>query len=49
MRKLNENGQALAEYGVILALVAACGIAALTLFGSGVLSLWSDFIDRWPV
>lgn len=48
MRKPNENGQALAEYSLILALVVVGGIAALMLFGGGVLALWSDFVDNWP-
>lgn len=48
MRKPNENGQALAEYSLILALIVVVGIAALMLFGGGVLGLWSDFVDSWP-
>lgn len=49
MRRLNQEGQALAEYSIILALVVIGTIAGLTILGGGILAFWSDFVDNWPV
>lgn len=42
----DERGQALAEYGLILALVAVVAVAALTLLGTNVSQNLQDVADE---
>lgn len=44
----NKKGQGLVEYAVILFLVAAAAVGALTTFGGRVASLYSTIISSWP-
>lgn len=44
----DERGQALAEYGLILALVVVVAIASVITFGDAVLKLWNDAVAAWP-
>ncbi|MDO8615847.1 MAG: Flp family type IVb pilin [Dehalococcoidia bacterium] len=49
-RKLirREDGQAIAEYALILALVALVATAALTLLGLAISSSVQNLVDSWP-
>ncbi|WP_333870893.1 Flp family type IVb pilin [Desulforamulus putei] len=42
---LNEEGQGMAEYGLIIALIAVVVIAALTLMGQKIYQKFSDVND----
>lgn len=41
-----EDGQALAEYALILGLVALVSIAAMGLLGAAITAQFTDFIDQ---
>lgn len=43
-----EDGQALAEYGLILALVAVACIAALGLLAAGIIGVFGDITAAFP-
>ena len=44
MRK-NEQGQTMAEYGLIIALVAVVVIVAISLLGTNLSQLWTELAD----
>lgn len=44
----SESGQDLAEYGLLISLIALVVVAAVTLFGSGVLALFQRITDNLP-
>jgi pilus assembly protein Flp/PilA len=41
----NEKGQTMAEYGLIIALVAVVVIVAITLLGTNLSQLWTELAD----
>ena len=45
---LNESGQGMAEYALILALVATACVAALSAYGGGVKGLYERSIGEMP-
>ena len=47
-RMEREEGQALAEYGLILALVAIACIAALGLLAAGIIGVFGDITAAFP-
>jgi len=47
-RMEREDGQALAEYGLILALVAIACIAALGLLAAGIIGVFGDITAAFP-
>lgn len=48
-RKLHgEGGQSLVEYALILLLAALGAIAGLTLFGNGLLNIYTSIVTQFP-
>lgn len=47
LRVKNERGAAMAEYGLLLALVALAAFASLVLFGDSLLGLFTDATDEF--
>jgi len=45
LRLSNEEGQTMAEYGLIIALVAVVIITAITLLGTNLSNLWVQLAD----
>lgn len=45
MRNNDEQGQTMAEYGLIIALVAVVVIVAITLLGTNLSQLWTELAD----
>ncbi|MCF0133726.1 MAG: Flp family type IVb pilin [Mogibacterium sp.] len=45
---INESGQGMAEYGLILALIAIACITALSVYGGGVKGLYERSIGEMP-
>ena len=43
----NEEGAALAEYGILVAFIAIVAIVAVTFFGSKISSKFSDLANRF--
>lgn len=44
----NEEGQGMAEYGLILALIAIVVIGALTFMGTGIEKVFDDIVAKLP-
>lgn len=45
---VEEEGQSLVEYGMLISLIALVAVAAVTLFGGKVVAMWSDNNNRFP-
>lgn len=45
----HQQGQGLAEYAIILMLIAIVLIAIVAIFGEQVSSLFSEVVAQWPV
>lgn len=45
---MNERGQALSEYGVILGIVLVAVITVLALFGEAIVGVFNDIISSLP-
>jgi pilus assembly protein Flp/PilA len=43
-----EEGQGLAEYGLILVLIAIGVVALVSVFGNQVQDLYSEVMSKWP-
>ena len=43
-----EDGQTLVEYGMLISLIALVVIAAVTVFGGKVGSMWGNNADKFP-
>ncbi|MGH2729953.1 MAG: Flp family type IVb pilin [Actinomycetota bacterium] len=43
-----EDGATAVEYGLMLALIAAVIVGAVTLLGGDVTAIFQDMVDRWP-
>lgn len=43
-----ESGQGLAEYALIISLVAIVIILIVTIFGESIVDLYQQVIDAWP-
>jgi len=48
MRHREEEGQSLAEYGLILALIAVAAITALTMLGGGIAGTLQEVASKLP-
>ena len=44
----SERGQGLTEYSLMLVLVAAVAVAALTAIGGGLGNLYTTIVSSWP-
>lgn len=44
----DQRGQDLAEYGMLLALIAIVVIVAVTLLGNGIAAFWTSIVDVFP-
>jgi len=44
----DEDGQTLVEYGLLISLIALVVIAAMTLFGRSVKTMWGNNASRYP-
>ncbi|MGP4105697.1 Flp family type IVb pilin [Virgibacillus sp. L01] len=45
---IEEEGQGMVEYGLILGLIAVVVIAALTLVGTDIKTLFNDIVSKLP-
>jgi pilus assembly protein Flp/PilA len=45
---LEEEGQTLVEYGLLISLLALVVIAAVSLFGKGVAGMWGNNSNKYP-
>jgi len=45
---LSDSGQTLAEYALILTLIAVAVVAAVVLFGGQISTMWSNISDGFP-
>lgn len=43
-----EEGQGMAEYGLIIALIAVVVVTVITLFGNGLTDVFQGILDRFP-
>jgi Flp pilus assembly pilin Flp len=47
--RADEAGQAMAEYGLILALIVLMAVGGLIVLGNPVMQgLWGGIVDAWP-
>ena len=45
---VEESGQTLVEYGLLISLLALAAVVGVTLFGSRTKAMWGNNADRYP-
>lgn len=45
---VEESGQTLVEYGLLIALVALAAVVGVTLFGNRTGAMWGNNVDKYP-
>ncbi len=44
----DDDGQTLIEYGLLISLIALVTVAAVALFGGGIVNMWGRNAERFP-